>query len=333
MIAGMAILWLAIAGFLVAAAPDMAPPYSLFGVRVAPEFRKSRHGRRAIFRFRAAAGIGILGASGLIVAAGNTTAALAAPSIPIAAGIVAWFLEYRHLRRFALPRSKALHETAERSVEISTAPDGLPRWFRLTPLTFIVLGLVALYLWTSRDRIPTRIPVHWGIEGQPDRWAERTWPRVFGPLIMCAFLNAWLIGLSAAIWRGSRRSPYRAAAMQILAIVAGGMTVVFSSIAVAPVLATGGVGITLSALGLVAGLSVYAILKARRVREEPGAAEDTTDPACWHGGIVYFNPRDPAVFVPRRDGFGLTVNAARPEAWLVTLAPVMTIAASLFWLH
>jgi len=36
------------------------------------------------------------------------------------------------------------------------------------------------------------------------------------------------------------------------------------------------------------------------------AADDQTDPACWHGGFLYFNPNDPAIAVPRRDGFGYT---------------------------
>jgi len=37
----------------------------------------------------------------------------------------------------------------------------------------LILGLVGLAVW-SWPRLPDRIPVHFGIDGQPDAWSERT---------------------------------------------------------------------------------------------------------------------------------------------------------------
>jgi uncharacterized membrane protein len=37
------------------------------------------------------------------------------------------------------------------------------------------------------------------------------------------------------------------------------------------------------------------------------------DDRYWYAGILYNNPDDPAVFVPRRYGFGWTVNFGHPR--------------------
>lgn len=37
----------------------------------------------------------------------------------------------------------------------------------------------------------------------------------------------------------------------------------------------------------------------------------------WKWGIFYFNPDDPALFVPKRHGFGYTLNFANRWSWVV----------------
>ena len=55
------------------------------------------------------------------------------------------------------------------------------------------------------------------------------------------------------------------------------------------------------------------------------------DPRFWKLGVFYANPDDPAVFVPKRLGMGLTFNFARPQAWLVLAAllvlPLLVVLA------
>lgn len=36
----------------------------------------------------------------------------------------------------------------------------------------------------------------------------------------------------------------------------------------------------------------------------------------WKFGIIYFNPDDPSLFVEKRFGIGVTVNFAKPLAWI-----------------
>jgi uncharacterized membrane protein len=55
-----------------------------------------------------------------------------------------------------------------------------------------------------------------------------------------------------------------------------------------------------------------------------------TRDAGWKlGGIFYYAPDDPAVFVPKRLGIGQTVNFARPMAWLfLTVVLVLPLAGT-----
>jgi len=67
------------------------------------------------------------------------------------------------------------------------------RLVRALPLLFLagVGGLLALR-W---DAIPARFPVHWGLTGGPDRWADRSALAVFGPIAAGAVLVVAMLAL------------------------------------------------------------------------------------------------------------------------------------------
>jgi Family of unknown function (DUF5808) len=48
------------------------------------------------------------------------------------------------------------------------------------------------------------------------------------------------------------------------------------------------------------------------------------DDDAWRG-IFYWNPKDPALFVPKRFGIGYTLNFGNPWSWVV-LAAIFIIA-------
>jgi len=50
----------------------------------------------------------------------------------------------------------------------------------------------------------------------------------------------------------------------------------------------------------------------------------------WRLGVFYFNPDDPAVFVPKRFGIGWTNNYARPLTW-VLVATLIVLCVGLIW--
>ena len=55
------------------------------------------------------------------------------------------------------------------------------------------------------------------------------------------------------------------------------------------------------------------------------------DDRYWKGGIIYWNPDDPEVFVPDRAGDGWTFNAARPSIWIFLVAIIVGPAALVWW--
>jgi len=91
--------------------------------------------------------------------------------------------------------------------------------------------------------------------------------------------------------------------------------------------------LSLGILGLGICLPLVVLLgKAARVQNELNELAGTTVLGThgnrWRcGGLVYYAPDDPAVFVPKRLGIGQTLNFARPAAWaflgLVIGAPLL----------
>ena len=63
-----------------------------------------------------------------------------------------------------------------------------------------------LYLRAHWDEIPARYPVHFDINGVPNRWVERTEWAVFAPLWFAVGMLLLLLLLGAAVLIGSRRS-------------------------------------------------------------------------------------------------------------------------------
>jgi len=61
------------------------------------------------------------------------------------------------------------------------------------------------------------------------------------------------------------------------------------------------------------------------------AAQDSTDPRFWKAGIVYYNPTDSALWVPKRFGFGYSLNFGRPVSWLVLGLILLMPVAILFF--
>lgn len=61
-------------------------------------------------------------------------------------------------------------------------------------------------------------------------------------------------------------------------------------------------------------LSVIVAIRAGVYVQHPKPVLRDTDAIHWRFRAVYFNPQDPAVFVPMRNGAGWTLNFGRPQA-------------------
>jgi uncharacterized membrane protein len=46
------------------------------------------------------------------------------------------------------------------------------------------------------------------------------------------------------------------------------------------------------------------------------------DPQHWRLGFIYYNPDTPRLFVAKRYGTPLTLNFAKPAAWVISAVPI-----------
>ena len=91
---------------------------------------------------------------------------------------------------------------------------------------------------------------------------------------------------------------------------------------------------------LLVSLIISAVIVRRTMKtlREEGAQSAETDPAVWRLTHLYFNPQDPALFVPTRRGVGWTLNFGRPLA-IVLIAAILAfgvggpflLARSVLW--
>lgn len=295
---------------LMFAIPHMTRREILFGIVLPADFRSSPEGLRAIRQFRFAVTIPAIAGALAIVLLGSRfiPVFLFAPMTVLLAGFTAFVLENRKLKAFAVqPKSV-------RVLELSTQPERLPwfMWLGLVPL--LLLAASALYLHNNWDSIPLHYPVHWGIDGNPNRWAERSFRGVYGPLFFGAELVLWLFGFALAVWYGSRRSePLRKPTAGFLVLIEWTLASIFAGVSLAPILHFPGAVLALAGLPIILGSIVYLIRKSN----DPGDPVDPTPNECWKGGMIYYNPNDAALFVARRDGIGFTSNMGNPWSWVM----------------
>jgi uncharacterized membrane protein len=125
---------------------------------------------------------------------------------------------------------------------------------------------------------------------------------------------------------GEARQILRRYELQLLPwTIAAGLAVVYLPL---PWAAIGIVSTTL--VPLIAALWIFS-KRSREVRDLllPPPFVPMRPAACWHIGGIYYNPQDPALFVDKRSGLGMTLNFGHPLSWwvlaLTLLMPVLVV--------
>jgi uncharacterized membrane protein len=195
------------------------------------------------------------------------------------------------------------------------AEASLPRWVRWAiPPPLIPLAAMA-WIAAHWDRIPLRFATHFGKGGRPDGWTTRTPLHVYGVLIFGAGLAALLVGLVFAIWYTSRRRASTAPESKVLLAVAYLLSIVFTTIGLMPLVQIPPEILVVIILVVVLGMIVYAV----RAQSAPEDTPDDTPKECWSLGGIYYNPKDPSLFVPARIGYGYTFNMANPWSYRIII--------------
>ena len=196
------------------------------------------------------------------------------------------------------------------------------------------LACAAVYLHLHWAQIPEVFPAHWGFNGQPNRWAHRSFFSVYGPLLIGAGVTVTTI-LSSRAGRNAGAVSRSLIPRAIPLVIAVQMSLMFSVLAVSialPGFRTAGshdmavhvvefVLADLILMIIVLAAMVPNIVKSSAEAPTTGEPYDGTPDKCWYLGLFYYNRNDPNIWVQKRLGFGYTWNFARPATW-----PVMALA-------
>jgi uncharacterized membrane protein len=336
-------LMLVLQGALWCVIPHLSRPTIVFGVTVSPGFASSAEKTKILARYsRSVAAVSLVAITvayaAQLVRPGLTIGACTLFTfLQIAACLFLWVRASGETRGFAAPAASA------RTVSLKPRNPSLPGgWlFLLGPL--LILGIAAWYLQSNWNSIPENFPVHWGIDGQPNRWAIRSIKDVYRPLLIAFLINAIVIGNAYAIIfrtrqvsasgpsadreQASKRGTYVFILTSVYAI-----SILFAGIATRVVWARRpaelGSGFSLMILLplLVSAACVFYGIRTGQGGTRLVGPYETTPPGdgtpdqYWRlGGQFYFNPDDPALMVEKRVGNGWTFNFGHKICWLFFL--------------
>lgn len=238
------------------------------------------------------------------------------------------------------------------SVSVAAEPAPVPAGWAVA--SAVLLGVVYIAGILLYPTLPSTVPVHWGVNGQPDRWADKSVWTVFGALLIGTVVVAGLFALSFlgrsvpirplpgadAATNARRDHEMRAAMSTLIGRLIFLISVSFSWTTLAPWLLgdvpdlrAGGAVVVVVLILLIIVLFVVrwrrlmrgdaALVRAERAAHATVDAPD--DDRFWKAGILYLNRDDPAVFVQRRFGIGWTVNLGRPVGVVIGVVVALLI--------
>lgn len=334
-----AVLAVALIAALYAFLPEMSRRNLFFSVTVPDDFRRGEKAKRIARGFRVS-----------VLANGAVAMALAAlvriqPLCWIGAilWLTGWVLvSVSRARALALPY--AVPPPSIREASVAPRAKALEDRFSLQALPFLPLAAAAGLLAIRWRDLPRRFPVHWGLTGQPNRWASRTPFHVFAPILCGAILCGLIAAISYFMRKWAPRpyggeagtasdTRYRSGIAHMILWCEALVSVVFGTVALAPLLPGWSSRRALQAVAVlyvvfVAGLVGWAIRMSKRRRRDPGTAPtDLTPDACWKAGLFYVNADDPALVVEKRIGLGYTLNFAHPASWAILAGLVLAVVS------
>jgi uncharacterized membrane protein len=327
------------------AMPRYSRPDILFAVTV-PEAFAAGAGRALVARYRAIVWSGATAAIaiGLLLAVflrgpgmemTGQVAMMAPMAITMMVAVVAWRQAHLKARAHAVPFSEV------RVASLVPRDTSLPGGPLFAAGPFVILLATAVLVYTYRD----------------DVRAGPITIKPFAPLVFAGMAAAIMLTRAVSLARRSRQvaadglaaaaeQRYRRFNVLVLVCSAYAVAVALSAATAASIpgfFAVIGrawwiVAVPLMLLNVGGAYWMFRVGQGGQKVVAPAARQevhgDATPDYAWKaGGLLYFNPRDPAIWVEKRIGFGYTLNMGNPRAWLLIagmmLAP-MIVARLLF---
>lgn len=324
--------------------PRLTRPDIYFAVTVPPDFRDSAEGRAILGRYRVEVILYSLIALAIVLAAIWIPQPESQPFLGLGglflqgAGV---FFAYYRARRCVQPHAVA--PSTVREAELAPREVHLPGGWLVQLVPYALLAGTALWLRAHWGQIPERFPIHWGMNGQANGWATRTFAGVFAPILMGAALCALMGFMAYAMLRWSRlirvsgqpgtnERRFRHMVVSILVATEYFLAIEFTWVGLLPLSHNlagppGLVPFLLLTLAFTGGI-LFLLIRlgqggTRLVTAGPIAAAavvapigDRTADRYWKLGLFYINRDDPALFVEKRFGIGYTLNFGHIGAWV-----------------
>ncbi|MBI4850617.1 MAG: DUF1648 domain-containing protein [Acidobacteria bacterium] len=323
--------------------PIMRKEEAFFGTRVSPETYQGI-GREILNRYRFWLVLTFIQVEvlGLVLSLYRNTMPLARiVSLPIliTASMIFYVIFARQVKqyesieenqRFATSlKVRHLSDYTSISLEIAIA------------ITIMIPTLVLIYYYPL---LPDKIPVHWDLLGRPDKWAEKNIFSVFFLPVIMVYLQGlfWLI--KYGMLQAKMTLPAEVAeeffalkeeslkvGISLLDQIRLLQAILMGAISLNILSATLGNGdvtkwiIVLAILAdvVILVLCAYNISKIMKIEDKLKAisgrsyVENARDAKHWYGGgMFYYNPDDPALFIEKKVGYGYTMNFANKQIFL-----------------
>jgi uncharacterized membrane protein len=314
-------------------------PELFFSITVEMSLRRSDAGRAILRQFSRA--VIIVTLIGLALTLPGMFAGLT-PALGVALMLVGAAVEfmgmiaaYARARRQVRPYQ--MEPSREREVVIKPRPARPVGGWLGQAGPFLLLGLGTLCLWWRWDAIPQRFPIHWDLYGRPNGWASKGWRSVFGSVILgtlcCLLLSLLMNGFARGArhiyssgLEGEKESRFLKTMLLMVLVLEYWLAALFGFSAIlAPrlmaicVVAVLLAGVAIAVVAFRSGQGGWRLRGQASASTRGGHAPvgDRTPDDCWKGGLIYYNPTDPALWVEKRFGIGWTMNFGNPRAWFV----------------
>ncbi|WP_172368906.1 DUF1648 domain-containing protein [Sporosarcina jiandibaonis] len=234
---------------------------------------------------------------------------------------------------------------------IRTADEMLPWYIYIVPIA-ITIGLMA-YTAIQYESLPNLIPTHWGIDGQPDAFTEKTILSVIALPLILLIMQGMMLGINEMTKKSgikinaTTRKKSRAqqlsfrkysswflfATMIFITILLAFLQLVtiHNDIGKPSILVALPIGFLIIIL-IMTGIYAFKVgqsgsrLEVNEVDEEDvEGITNYDDDQHWIVGIFYFNKNDPSIFVEKRFGVGWTINYGNPTGYFIMFVPILLL--------
>ncbi|MBM7702333.1 DUF1648 domain-containing protein [Metabacillus iocasae] len=215
-------------------------------------------------------------------------------------------------------------------------------------ITFGLLGFSVV----NYAQFPDPIPTHWGPDGKPDAWTDKSYVSVLALPMVLLVLNGMFLGINeltklSGIKLSARNvTASRARQLQLrkysswfLFFTAILVSILFTFLQFNTLYGDQIGDLVLVIVPLVFSILMFigavflAIKVGKRdsdfelelIEDGKGDTINIDDDRYWKGGLIYFNRQDPSVFVEKRFGVGFTLNFARPLGYAIILGPLLLL--------